>query len=333
MPDLTQVAGPYIVGHMLSFGVFGVLCVQLYIYHLGFKHDPTWLKGIVWLLFLIELTFQAIEFHMAWWSLGEGWGKLPRILGFAKPTIAFTTLTGVATSIVHGFYAWRIIALSRKYVVAVCIGLLSGTQLVMTIYVSVYLAQNLDLPAPQALHDVTKFITVWFVFAAAADIVITISMTSLLVIARKGSSYSQTNARVENLIKYTVETGLVTSFGAILVLILFLVWQSAVYYYIVYYSLGKIYANTLLATLNSRMTFITSSSQLSNSETALRLYSRGAMWKDMPTTSVAPGIDNGRVHVKTATVVFKDSDGMDVSTMKHRDDRNNSSLGLRDSEV
>lgn len=74
-----------------------------------------------------------------------------------------------------------------------------------------------------------------------------------------------------------------------------------------YYSLGKIYANTLLATLNSRMTFITSSSQLSNSETALRLFSRGALWKDMGSVSTAgQSIDNGRVHVKTATVVFKD---------------------------
>ncbi|TFL07050.1 hypothetical protein BDV98DRAFT_578599 [Pterulicium gracile] len=320
MPDLTAVAGPYVVGHMLSFGVFGVLCVQMYIYHIAFKTDPSWLKGTVWLLFAIEVTFQAIQFHMAWWSLGEGWGKLDRIMSFPTPTIAFTTLTGLATAIVHAFYSWRIIALSKRYIVPVIIGLLSATQLVMTIYVSVYLATHLDVPAMVALQSVSKFITVWFIFAAVADVVITVAMTTLLVIARRGSSYQQTNSRVENLIKYTVETGLVTSCGAIIVLILFQVYKDGVYYYIIYYSLGKIYANTLLATLNSRMTFITSSSQLSNSETALRLFSRGALWKDMGSVSTAgQSIDNGRVHVKTATVVFKD-DSMSDRGMKHRVD-------------
>lgn len=75
------------------------------------------------------MTFQAIQFHMAWWSLGEGWGKLDRIMSFPTPTIAFTTLTGLATAIVHAFYSWRIIALSKRYIVPVIIGLVSAFSL------------------------------------------------------------------------------------------------------------------------------------------------------------------------------------------------------------
>ncbi|TFL07112.1 hypothetical protein BDV98DRAFT_557278 [Pterulicium gracile] len=304
---VTELAGPYLVGHLLSFGVFGVLCVQLYIYHIAFKSDPSWLKGIVWLLFAIEVTFQAIEFHMAYWTLGEGWGRLDRIFAFPKPTIAFTTLTGVATSIVHAFYAWRIIVLSKRYIVVVVVALLSATQLSMTIYISVYLSTHLTTDPAVVIKNTTDFITVWFVTAAAADIIITLAMLFLLVHARSESTHTRTISRVESLMKYTVETGLVTSCAAVITLILLLAKKDKVYYYIMYYSIGKIYANTLLATLNSRMTFITASNQLSSSQTALQLYSRSAMWKDMGSGQHSMD-SSARINpnANTTALVFKD---------------------------
>ena len=283
-------------------------------YHIAFKKDPLYLKGVVYVLFLIEVVFQALEAHMAWFSLGEGWGQINQLIGFTKGSVAFTTLTGLATSIVHGFYAWRIVALSgrrwHRWVLPIAVGLLSAAQLSMTIYISAFLAENLNAGAAVILVESKNFITSWFILAVAADVVITVGMTTLLVTAKRKTSYSPTANKVGNLIKYTVETGLITSFGALLVLILFLSWNDgSIYYYIIYYSLGKIYSNTLLATLNSRITFVTSSSQLGNGAEALRMNTRNGMWKDFASASRSPPTSNmDRVEIKTSTVVFNDSE-------------------------
>lgn len=311
---MTVIAGPYLLGHLLSFALFGTLCVQVYMYHLAFKKDPLYLRAVVYTLFAIEVTFQALETHMAWFSLGEGWGQLTHLFGFTKGSVAFTTLTGLAASIVHGFYAWRIVALSgrkwHRWALPIVVALLSAGQLSMTIYISAFLATNLNAGAAVILKESKDFITSWFILAVAADVIITVGMTTLLVTAKRKTSYSPTANKVGNLIKYTVETGLVTSFGALLVLILFLAFDDqSIYYYLIYYSLGKIYSNTLLATLNSRITFVTSSSQLGTGAEALRMNTRNGMWKDFASASRSPPTSNmDRVEIKTSTVVFNDSE-------------------------
>lgn len=113
----------------------------------------------VYTIFSLEVIFQYLEAQKTWWSLGAGWGKLSNLRGFPSPSISFSTLTGVVTSLVHGFDSWRIAVLMRGYVrvvvVVVIIGFVSALQqrnrlsgltlaqlslgqLSMAIYISVY---------------------------------------------------------------------------------------------------------------------------------------------------------------------------------------------------
>ncbi|TFL04938.1 hypothetical protein BDV98DRAFT_523645 [Pterulicium gracile] len=328
--DFTHIAGPYVLGHLLSYGIFGVLFVQIYVYTVAFKHDPKWLRILVYTIFAIEVAFQSIETYMAWWSLGTGWGKLPNLLGFPSPTISFTTLTGLVTSLVHGFYGWRIAKLMRGYVVVVIIAALSLVQLSMTIYVTVHLAQSQGDAAAATLQTTSRIITVWLAFAAAADIVITVAMSNLLLDARRRSHFTPTNTRLQNLTKYTVETGLVTTCAVLIDLILFLSVPTTNYHYIIFYSIGKIYANTLMATLNARITFVTSQDQTPKSDTALMFMSENdnnGLWKDMqkPSAGTSPKSDGGRegdlrVNVAKTTLVLQDDDteGIEIPTKHSR---------------
>lgn len=78
----------------------------------------------VYLVFALEIMFQGIELNAAYASLGSGWGqplKLSLLTGFPKATFALSVLTGLVTFLVHGFYAWRIIALGRRYLPAVIV--------------------------------------------------------------------------------------------------------------------------------------------------------------------------------------------------------------------
>ncbi|KIK51279.1 hypothetical protein GYMLUDRAFT_64909 [Collybiopsis luxurians FD-317 M1] len=83
-------------------------------------------------------------------------------------------------------------------------------------------------------------------------------MVFFMLKARKKTTYKQTITRVENAIKYIIETGAITAIIMLLELALFLALPNETYNYMVFFSSGKIYANALLANLNSRITFVTS---------------------------------------------------------------------------
>lgn len=56
------------------------------------------------------------------------------------------------------------------------------------------------------------------------------------------------------LIVFTVSTGVLTSICAIASLVSILVWGDTLIYVAFYFSLGKLYSNSVLATLNARIT-------------------------------------------------------------------------------
>lgn len=60
------------------------------------------------------------------------------------------------------------------------------------------------------------------------------AMTMLLLAARRRTHYVFTNTRLQNLIKYTVETGLITTCAVLVSLTLFLTLPESKYYYTVY---------------------------------------------------------------------------------------------------
>ncbi|TFL00768.1 hypothetical protein BDV98DRAFT_620922 [Pterulicium gracile] len=134
----------------------------------------------VYTIFSLEVIFQYLEAQKTWWSLGAGWGKLSNLRGFPSPSISFSTLTGVVTSLVHGFDSWRIAVLMRGYVrvvvVVVIIGFLSLGQLSMAIYISVYL--NQDDATAGVPHTISTSLALWWGWAAAADVVVTHNATA-----------------------------------------------------------------------------------------------------------------------------------------------------------
>lgn len=80
---------------------------------------------LVYTIISLEVAFQGIEAYKAWWTLGAVWGNLSHLRGFPSPSIDITLLTEIVTSLVHGFYSWRIAGLMRGYLVVVLTGLVS----------------------------------------------------------------------------------------------------------------------------------------------------------------------------------------------------------------
>lgn len=252
--DITLITGPLLLGYLFNWGLFGILVLQVYIYHLSFPNDSRVIKTLVYSLFFVDCVQTALTTHNAWHFLSKGWGDISVLTNPGWSWIAVPLLSGIVSATVQLFFAWRIWVLSKSVPLAgliVCIALTQGT-------CAMYSGIRFEI-----IDDVAKIAslfptaTIWLGGSALCDFIITISMVTFL--ARASTGFSQTDSVITKLIRMTVETGLVTTTAAITELILFLVYEHNNLHMIPALALAKLYTNTLLATFNSRSLAFSSS--------------------------------------------------------------------------
>lgn len=147
-------------------------------------------------------------------------------------------------------------------------------------------------------------------------------MTRLLHTAQKKTSFTRIANKLRFLIKYTVETGLITTCWVLAHLAVFLgAMPYKLYQNVLFLSLSKVYANVLMGTLSSRIDFSSSSTGGENDSGAniyhesqdpnghgrtqnIRLWNTGQVAR--PTTSV----EEVQVSVAKAVLVHGDGDGL-----------------------
>lgn len=88
------------------------------------------------------------------------------------------------------------------------------------------------------------------ILAAVADILIAASLCYFLHRSRTG--FKKSDTMISRLILFTVSTGMLTSICAVASLISILIWGQTLIYVAFYFSLGRLYSNSVLATLNAR---------------------------------------------------------------------------------
>ncbi|KAJ3723379.1 hypothetical protein C8R42DRAFT_666072 [Lentinula raphanica] len=88
------------------------------------------------------------------------------------------------------------------------------------------------------------------VLGAVADVLIAAGLFYFLHRSRTG--FKKSDTMISKLIMFTVSTGLLTSICAVASLLSILIWGKTLIYVAFYFSLGRLYSNSLLATLNAR---------------------------------------------------------------------------------
>ncbi|KDR66299.1 hypothetical protein GALMADRAFT_81066, partial [Galerina marginata CBS 339.88] len=110
-----------VLGYLFHWGLFGVLCVQVYLFHIAFPKDPLRNKIFVYSVFVLEIVQTVILTEIAFHVFGDGYGDLAVFdrVGLAWFSIPF--ISGLVAFIAQGFYAFRISILAESYGVAVLI--------------------------------------------------------------------------------------------------------------------------------------------------------------------------------------------------------------------
>ncbi|KAH7925907.1 hypothetical protein BV22DRAFT_1128676 [Leucogyrophana mollusca] len=257
--DAASNVGPVDIGAVAVALLFGCLIVQIYIYYSNFADDYRILKMLVFIVTLLELIHLGCAVATMWAVTVTAYGDPLRLAIWPPSAIAIVPVTVIIRILVQSYFTFRLWKLSNSMLLPIlCIVLsliasgtgfaVGGTASEMTNLASYYVTQH-------------ALIIVCWVIQATADATITLGLVYCLR-QKRTLGLSRTSTAIDRLILWTVETGLASSTSAILVLICvshdmsiskFLTLEHTYVWNALYACFGSIYANALLATLNSRL--------------------------------------------------------------------------------
>ncbi|KAK6984825.1 hypothetical protein R3P38DRAFT_339649 [Favolaschia claudopus] len=269
-PHIEKLTAPLVIGELLGTYLFGILTVQLYLYHLNFPRDAPYIKLLVYSVFTIDLAATVMCFADAYHWFASGYGNLLALndvwlSGFDTPMLG-----AWLAAIVQCFYAYRLWTIN-KYTLPVVIIVVGGAlaQVIAGIYGAVLVRVRLrhylctTLSVLNKAHRAVTFAAagprvlnaayVVNIGAAAVDVLIAITMTIILMRSRSNiHAHAHTKFIVKKIINLTVETNLLSSTLAVLTVILLVGVPGTNYFTAPSIMLGKIYSNSLLLMLNNR---------------------------------------------------------------------------------
>ncbi|KAF9466963.1 hypothetical protein BDZ94DRAFT_1305826 [Collybia nuda] len=258
-PPVVLLVGPILVGVCLNWLLWGILTVQVYYYTMFFK-DSIKLKSLVYGLYIADSAQTMIAMHSGFRILCTHWGNINAVISPGWTFCVVPIFSGIISFPVQAFFAHRIWGLRKSYrsktttmifnVVIVFILACAAMQAISSIITGGQLIVINDI---QRFSELNTVISIWLAGSCVCDITITLTMLVLLRKVGKKTQWHHTKSVINNLIQQTVETGLVTTVTALLELIFFLAEQNTSLHTTMAYMLAKLYTNTLMATLNSRI--------------------------------------------------------------------------------
>ncbi|KAF7319681.1 hypothetical protein MKEN_00749300 [Mycena kentingensis (nom. inval.)] len=266
--DLPLLTGPLVLGYMWGYGLYGAFVVQFYLYLQVFKTERVAIKVLVWATFVMETAFTVLCTVAAWNNYGPGWGDLDTLVVIDWSWQGLPPLNGFLAALAQSFYMWRIYRLTRRLYLPALIGCVSTafwvdidllttcetkcmlTQLTAVLYYGI--SVSVDGHRFEQLNKYSMEITLWLVSASVSDLLIASSLVIILWRQRQRAQFQRTTEVIDRLIRYAIETGSLTSACAITEVVLWLGTREYNFHFIFFLLIGRLYSNTLMATLNSR---------------------------------------------------------------------------------
>ncbi|KAJ7433460.1 hypothetical protein B0H11DRAFT_761188 [Mycena galericulata] len=250
--NVAEVVGPVFIGNILNWMFMGTLIMQLYTYYQNFPTDRTFIKILVYGLFLVDVAQTVILTHHGWFFIVDSWDKASNFNIVPWSSTMIPILCGLVAAIVQIFYSWRIWLLSTNpflrgmAILITLVALTQGLSAMITGFIS------LKNPTQQDLIRLHPGFSVWLAGSLAADIMITACMTWILVRAKTRTFWASSETMITMLINRVVQSGAVTALSAGVDLALFVGVSDTNFHFVPAYILGKLYTNSLFLTLNLR---------------------------------------------------------------------------------
>jgi len=245
---LDNTFGALLIGVFIAAALWGITCTQTFIYFNNYPNDTIGMKVLVFCVWLLDTTHQALICHTAYTYLVTHFAQVEFLGAMVNTLVIEVFFNGMVALLVQSFFARRVWILSKHSVV------LTGAVMLFVVaeFVAVfyYAARGSSFTTLGQLSELKALSITVNALAAAGDLLIAVILCWILQTSRTG--FSKSDTVITKLIAISINTGLVTSICAILSLITIVVFPNAFIYITFYFTLGRLYSNSLLATLNAR---------------------------------------------------------------------------------
>jgi len=230
----------------------GLLQAWLYFHWYSNSNDHWGIRVMVISLVVIE-TFQIVVFfQVTYFYLIDGFGDISGLLVIHWQDSAQLCATYLSAFIVQSYFGFCIYILDKKNkIIPIIIAVLALTQIGAGLAQTIIIFRLEKFDQIDATNSATQAsLAVQAMATLLCDVVITFSL-----VRKSGKSMGQiksTNSILNTLMIYAINRGVLTATCATLNLILLLAFPGTFYFFIGLEMSGKLYMNSVLATLNSR---------------------------------------------------------------------------------
>ncbi|GJE96047.1 hypothetical protein PsYK624_122400 [Phanerochaete sordida] len=250
--DTAPLAGPVLLGYLFNWGLFGVLSVQVCIYHVAFPKDKWTPKTMVYIIYCIELAQTILVTHDCFNAYARHFGDLEGLNAAQTEWLAVPIFSAIVSCVVQMYYAYRLEILSGSRWLRAVVSLIALTQGGASLAAGgqAFGIGNFSDLAKKASVSTAMWLAGW----AVCDVVIALCMAYYL--SRGDSGLPTTHAVITRLLRLIVGTGSLTAIMATVDLILYFAFPHEAYHGCIALVLAKLYSNSLLVLFNSRIRIV-----------------------------------------------------------------------------
>ncbi|KIM38259.1 hypothetical protein M413DRAFT_447994 [Hebeloma cylindrosporum] len=250
--DIPRTFGALMIGGIVAAVFGGVVTAQTFAYFKNYPADSKFIKLLVGVVWFIDFCHTIFVSTSLWDHLIVHFGSAQRI-DYIPWSLAMTiAFTAMLTFLVHLFFVFRIFKLSkRNFFFAVPLTLLTCARLCFACLTTAKLIK---------LRSLTRFVdlytwsfTIGLSLSSLFDVLVTGLLCYLFFINQKENS--SLNGVLDKLMLYSFENGSVTCAATLSSLVCWITsHKNNLIFMGLHFVISKFYANSLLATLNTRKT-------------------------------------------------------------------------------
>ncbi|KAI0652746.1 hypothetical protein C8Q79DRAFT_118910 [Trametes meyenii] len=248
--------GAVLVGSLIALFLSGAVCMQVFLYCQLYPRDRARIKFMVFLVWLMDTIHSGMAITSNWVYLIVHFGDWDNMDDITWSIATSVALTALNTFFVHCFFTHRIYTLSRQnlYVTIPLVTL----ALVRLVSALISTAEMIRLKSFSQFVDQYAYVfTIGLSTAASTDIFIAGGLCYFLRRGRSG--FTGMDKIVDAITLYTIENGMLTCITTIVSLVCWVTMSTNLIFLGLHLAISKLYANSLLATLNARKSLLNKS--------------------------------------------------------------------------
>lgn len=249
MKTLNLTLGSLEVGLLFSTMLFGVVTLQTYNYFCKFPEDSRLMKimvVVIWFLELSHLVCLCVSFYTATIIY---YGRLQDLLKWPALTASLLPSSWVGI-IAQIFFAGRVYMFSRSMLIPIMSWFLCWVRFSFNLASTILGFRAASLEGFMSQYD--WMFTVILTMSAVIDLMLAIALSYSLSQHKEKGMPVGSGRVLDNLIKWSIRNGLMTSLADISVLICFQTMPHNFVFIAIYSVVARLYSISLLSSLNAR---------------------------------------------------------------------------------